>query len=301
MLVAWIELHQTLPTNKKTVRLKNLLRIKTPQAVGHLCILWLWALDNAPDGDLSEFSTEEIAEFACWSGKNPDDFVNALIKAGFLDEDLHIHNWYDYAGKLVEKRKVDAERKRASRAKTTAGCPTDIQRTGHDFECDGAGNSTVPYRTLPYLTDISFVVDADARARETAEEIVDNYVDNRDLSMSVYFGMNPDVEREITAFTASLFKRFSLRSPTKVDVFNVFAWTKESTCDTIAGAETWRITFPEEHLKLLLYAFEQAVRAGATGNWNYINGVMRNLRQRGIKTLKDAEEYDIDRDMEKYW
>ena len=138
--MAWIELHQTLPTNKKTVRLKNLLRIKTPQAVGHLCILWLWALDNAPDGDLSGFSTDEIAEFACWSGKNPDGFVNALIQAGFIDSDMRLHDWYDYAGKLVDKRKQNAERMRKARA-------TNVQRT--DDERAGA---TVPYPTVPNST-----------------------------------------------------------------------------------------------------------------------------------------------------
>ena len=48
--LAWIELHQTLPQSGKLMRLKRELRIRTPQAVGHLCLLWLWALDNAPDG-----------------------------------------------------------------------------------------------------------------------------------------------------------------------------------------------------------------------------------------------------------
>lgn len=110
--MAWIELHQTLPTNKKTVRLKNLLRIKTPQAVGHLCILWLWALDNAPDGDLSGFSPEEIAEFSCWQGKNPGDFVGALVQAGFIDSDMMIHDWYEYAGKLLDQRKAQSEYKK---------------------------------------------------------------------------------------------------------------------------------------------------------------------------------------------
>ena len=89
--MAWIELHQTLPTNKKTLRLKKILKIKTPQAIGHLCLLWLWALDNAEDGDLSIFSDDEVSEVSGWTGK-PETFVAALIEAGFLDEDRHIHH-----------------------------------------------------------------------------------------------------------------------------------------------------------------------------------------------------------------
>jgi len=121
--VAWIELHQTLPANKKTMRLKKLLRIKTPQAVGHLCILWLWALDNAPNGDLSGFSADEIAEVSQWTGKNPDDFLSALTESGFVDGDLHLHDWYSYAGKLVDKRERNTERMRPARAEHVQGLP----------------------------------------------------------------------------------------------------------------------------------------------------------------------------------
>jgi len=135
--MAWIELHQTLPTNKKTIRFKNLLRISVPQAVGHLCILWLWALDNASDGDLSGFTAAEIAEFASWSGESANEFVQALIKAGFIDSDMILHDWYDYAGKLVDKRRQNAERMRAKRAEL-------VQRT-----CNTCAGTTVPNRTVP--------------------------------------------------------------------------------------------------------------------------------------------------------
>ena len=36
---AWIELHQSLPSHRKTLRLQSLLKLRTPQAVGHLCLL----------------------------------------------------------------------------------------------------------------------------------------------------------------------------------------------------------------------------------------------------------------------
>ena len=58
--MAWIELHQNLPAHRKVKKLKRLLKIKTPQAVGHLAMLWLWAVDNAPDGDLSALDPEDI-------------------------------------------------------------------------------------------------------------------------------------------------------------------------------------------------------------------------------------------------
>lgn len=152
--MAWIELHQSLPTNKKTLRLKKTLRINTAQAVGHLCMIWLWAMDNAQDGDLSEFTPDELSEVAGWS-KDATIFVDALKTSGFVDADMRIHDWQQYIGKLINKRSADAERKRTSRAQynanneITIGCPEDVQRTSDGNPCDGAGNRTVPNRTIP--------------------------------------------------------------------------------------------------------------------------------------------------------
>lgn len=105
--MAWIELHQTLPTNRKTMRFKRLLKIKTPQAVGHMCMLWLWAVDNAADGDLTPFTADEIAEAGGYTGKDPEAFVDALVDAHFVDADadgMRLHDWMDYAGGLIEHR-----------------------------------------------------------------------------------------------------------------------------------------------------------------------------------------------------
>ncbi len=110
--MAWIELHQTLPKNKKTIKLKRELGIKTPQAVGHLCMLWLWALDNTTDGDISEFTADDIAEVCEWK-KDSEKFYAALINAGLIDGDLRIHDWDEYFGRLMAKREVNREQAKA--------------------------------------------------------------------------------------------------------------------------------------------------------------------------------------------
>ena len=116
--VAWIELHQTLPQSGKLMRLKRELRIRTPQAVGHLCLLWLWALDNASDGDLTRFTAQEIAEVCQYTGRPQEKLLQALVTTGFVDEDLRLHDWGDYTGRLNELREMqriqarDRQRKR---------------------------------------------------------------------------------------------------------------------------------------------------------------------------------------------
>lgn len=54
--------------------------------MGHLCLIWLWALDNAPDGDLSAVSPGELAEVADFNSRRAGEFLEALIDAGFVDQ-----------------------------------------------------------------------------------------------------------------------------------------------------------------------------------------------------------------------
>lgn len=115
--MAWIEVHQSLMTHRKTMELSDDLGIEPVHAVGHLVTLWAWSLDNAPDGVLPN-SGRIIARAAHWNGDAPT-FVCALINAGFIDicneGRHHIHGWMDYAGRLIERRQADAKRKRVQR------------------------------------------------------------------------------------------------------------------------------------------------------------------------------------------
>ena len=65
--MAWIELHQSLPQHRKLLALRDALGLRTPAALGHMCLLWLWALDNAPDGDLSALPARQLAEICQFS------------------------------------------------------------------------------------------------------------------------------------------------------------------------------------------------------------------------------------------
>jgi len=141
--MAWIEIHQTLPRHRKIISMSAALDVQRMSCVGHMISLWCWALDNAPDGDLSDTGDVVIATAAEWPG-DADQFLAALIKVGFLDQDgntLTIHNWYQYAGRLIERRLKDAERKRKERL--SEGHPTDVQRMS-------SGCPVPPYPTVPY-------------------------------------------------------------------------------------------------------------------------------------------------------
>lgn len=145
--MAWIEVHQALFTHRKTLALTDILDLPEVYVAAHLIALWTWALDNAPDGVLHVRRT--IVARACqWSG-DADALCDALIEAGFLEagegDVLIIHDWHDYAGRLVEKRRQNALRMREARQKQAPEPrATHVQRTLHARAGATGPNPTQP-------------------------------------------------------------------------------------------------------------------------------------------------------------
>lgn len=137
--MAWIELHQGVRDNKKTMRLAKLLCVSKVASVGHLVFLWLWALDNCQDGDLSKLTDDEIADAAGWEG-DPKLFVDSLKTAGWIDKGTtELHDWFEYAGKLIAQREIQREqtnervkryRDKVKKGKTNE-CNADVTRSSN--------------------------------------------------------------------------------------------------------------------------------------------------------------------------
>jgi hypothetical protein len=134
----WIELHQTLPRHPKLIRFAGMLRVPQSQAAGHLVFLWLWTLDYAPTGDVSAFGPAELSAGADFRG-DAELFCRALTECRWLDADGKIHNWEKYAGRLLEVRRKDRERKA-------------LQRMSGGHPKDGVGIPTLPNPTVPNPT-----------------------------------------------------------------------------------------------------------------------------------------------------
>jgi len=147
--MAWIESNQELARHPKAKKAARMLGISVPAVVGHLHFLWWWCLEYAQDGDLSQFDDSDIADAAGWEGE-AKPFIQALIDCGpgesfgFLEQSedggILIHDWMDYAGRLIEKRQANTKRMRNARAKH-------VQRT-----CNERAGATVPNPTVPNST-----------------------------------------------------------------------------------------------------------------------------------------------------
>lgn len=169
--MAWIEFHQQLGRHPKVLRLAGKLHVHPAQTIGHLAYLWWWSLDYAPNGDLSASTSTEVAAAAVWPG-NADGFLAALKETGWVDDDGMLHDWMDYAGRLVEERRRDAERKRIFR-QSSAGCPPDVHRTSR------VPNPTQPNSTQPNQKSTNIGPPRPAFKKPSVEEVRDFIRSNR--------------------------------------------------------------------------------------------------------------------------
>lgn len=105
-MVPWIQIYSNLPRHPKVTHLADALGLASaavnPNAVaaGLLVCLWTWAVQNAPDGDLSRVTARAVAEACLWKRK-PQTLVDALRESGFLDPDGRLHDWEEYEGMFL--------------------------------------------------------------------------------------------------------------------------------------------------------------------------------------------------------
>ena len=151
--MAWLQVHQTLKDHRKLFDAADELEITPPHMMGLLVSFWLWALDNAPKGDLAGITPRMIARAAQWDGE-PEKLAETLIRAGWIDENedgaLEIHDWYEYAGKLIDQRQAEKERsarRRAAAASSSDDTPDDQTPTAGQPPADqNQAKETRPHR-----------------------------------------------------------------------------------------------------------------------------------------------------------
>jgi len=148
--VSYIELHEHVWNHPKTIELSGRLQVRKTYAVAHLSRLWTWCIRYAEDGCITNISPFILADAADWGG-DPEHFLQALVDSKYVDktpEGVFIHDWDDYAGKLLEFRKRDRERKRKpiGTRQHSDGNPMEIQRNSIGQKVD---SSSIAYTQKP--------------------------------------------------------------------------------------------------------------------------------------------------------
>jgi hypothetical protein len=119
MGLPWIELHTTLPTHPKSLRLARLLGKR--MAWAHMAQLWLWCADHCQDGRFAAEDVDVLESAAGWEGER-GAFAMAAVKAGFLEDDggdFVARSWVERAAAHLAKRERDSARQRERYARTS--------------------------------------------------------------------------------------------------------------------------------------------------------------------------------------
>ena len=132
----------------------------TAQAIGHLVCLWLWTLDNAPDGDLSEMDDFLSLLQRRFSPRRAEKFIKATRRVSWTNTFLvgRVHEPLDSdprkqpgRARKARERKLEAKGGAKSGAKGTGeeDAPEDA-RTVRERCAQRSREACWGYQTQPY-------------------------------------------------------------------------------------------------------------------------------------------------------
>lgn len=199
--MSYIELHEHVWSHPKTIELSRRLQISKTYAVAHLSRLWTWCIRYADDGCISKLSSYQIADAADWAG-DAEAFVKALAESGFIDEThdgTFIHDWSDYAGRLVRIRQRDRERKRNPEQfhRKSDGNPTECDGNPEESAGEKTDSSGIAYSLKPIESTIVDSSEKKQRKRFVKPSVVEirAYCEERDngIDAQSFFDYNESI------------------------------------------------------------------------------------------------------------
>lgn len=243
-------------------------------------------MDFAQDGDLSEYEAEDIADACEWPG-DPEELLAALIKAGFIDEDYQIHDWFDYAGRLIEKREKNKERKQKSREGKKMGEKPAVPElnqpeVSHEEEEDVPQPSQSPSMPVTNpscdevedVTPVSHVGHAHV-TRPSRGQACDEHMSHAAVTGLPYLNLTVPKDKEEEEDTDA-----------RVRVTDFY----QNNIGQLAPIhyeylDDWLKTFDAD---VLILAMRMSVDRGAP-KWSYINATLKAWQKAGAKTLSDCQ------------
>lgn len=137
----YLPVELVLPDHPKTNALAKIWRCHPYMVVGFLVKLWGYCVEFQDDGNVDGCPADvlDILAAPCTAmsiGTIPT-VREALQKVGFVDEGGQLHDWWEYAGALIERRRKDRRRKQLARKRS----PEDRRQMSGGQNADRRGNS----------------------------------------------------------------------------------------------------------------------------------------------------------------
>lgn len=134
-------------THPKFLALQRTLDRPIYECVGLLETLWMLAALHADDGDLTKFTSNDIASFVGWQEAS-DELIDALVTHRWLDRDasgLRIHDWDQNCPSYIHDRR----RKRSQRKGRTVGSKLSQDIPGHSAKAADSPDKSEAVRVVP--------------------------------------------------------------------------------------------------------------------------------------------------------
>ncbi|OBZ08903.1 hypothetical protein A8L34_22380 [Bacillus sp. FJAT-27264] len=176
----WIKSYQATDRDPQTRKFCRLTGLDTPAAVGSLHMIWWWAMDWAPEGDLTKFEPIDLADAAHFEG-DAQVFFDALVEAGYVAKTLEGHeimDWNSIGGQVIEGRKKAATKKANQRAKAAEKKAAE-EAAANDVPGDIPKTSPSSLPTVPVQEELDKELDIDKE---------------KDLKINGHAGQNPNQE-----------------------------------------------------------------------------------------------------------
>ena len=169
------------------------LDVTRPTALGHLELLWAFASEMAPQGNIGKWSDGAIARACDWMG-DPQVFMQSLLQSGLIDADLThryvVHDWSDHApGWVRAKLKkvglyfISSERTSEPSSDGSNGGSSDppeddLERSSESSEVDFRDDSTPPESALKSTSEPSIQEKGrEEKRREVKGRVLPNHVE----------------------------------------------------------------------------------------------------------------------------
>jgi hypothetical protein len=141
-----IRLATTFVGHRKRRRLKRLLG---PGYLDYLIDLWLRIALCRPDGDLSGWTVEDIADEARFEG-DPQKFVDALVTSGWFDYDKRKKCYRPHDWEIYQTWAIEAEKRSKHAAKAAAArWEKRYRKKADSSQASGNNNKTSNARSMP--------------------------------------------------------------------------------------------------------------------------------------------------------
>lgn len=291
-----MQVYAKLLTHWKTCKLRDKLTLKgNYEAVGLIVSLWLWAAQNASDGNITNYSARDIADGIGYK-KPAGKLLEALLECKLIDkgeDGTRIHDWEEHAALLMDAESQQREntRKRVQRHRERIKQRQQEERNvTPDTSCNGECNVTVtqsnapsypilsyPNLSYPILSNNSTGAAGDNRAGEKAAS--DSELASIGIRLGEYPPIHPDRVRWVRSVTQMLFNKYRRGATPQ-------PWDRR---------KVFELAINPEMVDILDYAFEQAAISGKTEDWRYIEGIMIRLNARGVRTVAEARAFDAER------